>query len=442
MRRETYRTGAFAAALFSFALLGGCDVTNPGPVQDEFLSGESLKGIGTQQGLVRGAVRNMAELVGQGSYTTALLAREIFPGGQTGSNGHDVITQGGHVLPGSNGGLFNDAVQARFIAESAVKRLKAVNASNAIMFQAHFWAGQAYRYLGEWWCDAVVTPLDPDSRVPGTFESGTKTYFDRAVANFTAALGFASTDEERYAARAGRAQARAFLGDWAGVAQDAALIPDDFELLINLDQLDVATYNKFYEAQSGVFRSYTIRFTFFDTYYAETGDPRAKWDTDPANEFATASLQGYGRVPYTRQTKYLDRNADQRLASGWEMRLLEAEAKLRAATPDVAGAMALINRVRTRNVSDVTGQPLAARTAANPVEAWSALKRERYVELWLEGHRLADERRWAASNTPGSLDTPAFETLSTLFTSNPRSYCFDIPDSERDLNPNVPPSGG
>jgi hypothetical protein len=147
-------------------------------------------------------------------------------------------------------------------------------------------------------------------------------------------------------------------------------------------------------------------------------------------------------VPYTRQQKYVDRNADQRLSSGWEMRLLEAEAKLRAATPDVAGAMVLINRVRTRNVSDLTGQPLAARTAANAVEAWSALKRERYVELWLEGHRLADERRWAASNAPGSLDTPAFEDLSTLFTSNPRSYCFDIPDSERDLNPNVPPSGG
>jgi hypothetical protein len=147
-------------------------------------------------------------------------------------------------------------------------------------------------------------------------------------------------------------------------------------------------------------------------------------------------------VPYYRQRKYTTNGDDQRIASGWEMRLLEAEARLRQTTPDVTGAMALINRVRTRNVSDNGGQRLAAVTATNATDAWSALKRERYIELWLEGTRLADERRWAATNTPGSLDTPNFETRSTLFSQNPRSYCFDIPDSERDLNPNVPPVGG
>jgi hypothetical protein len=76
------------------------------------------------------------------------------------------------------------------------------------------------------------------------------------------------------------------------------------------------------------------------------------------------------------------------------------------------------------------------------VDAWSALKRERYIELWLEGHRLADERRWAATNAPGSNDTPAFEQQSTLFSQNPRSYCLDIPVSERDRNPNVPGLSG
>ena len=238
---------------------------------------------------------------------------------------------------------------------------------------------------------------------------------------------------------AGRAQAKVFLGDWAGAAQDAGAIPDDFVHEINLDALETAYYNKFYEAQSGVFRSYSIIHTFFEGYYTETGDPRTRWDKDPAFKNATASLQGYGPVPYLRQRKYVSRSDDQRIASGWEMRLIEAEALLRAGNWE--GAMALVNKVRTRNLSDLDGEALDPWTATSLDEAWTFLKRERYVELWLEGHRLADERRWAATNTPGSNDTPNFEARSTLFRQNPRSYCFDIPEQERDLNPNVPDLG-
>jgi hypothetical protein len=439
-----FRAGRLTAGALSVAALAACDVTNPGPVQDEFLQGEPLTAPATQQGLINGAIRSMATFVTDGSYTQALLGREIFPGGQTGSTGHDVIVQGGHVLPGSFGGYFNSAVQARFIAETAIKRFEAVEAGSPMKYQAQLWAGFAYSFLGRWWCDAVITPLDPDSREPGTFEQGTQSLLQRAVTSFSNALALATTDAQRHAALAGRAQVKVFLNDWAGVAQDAAAVPDDFVFWMTLDALETAYQNAFWEAQSGVFRSFSVVHTFFEGYYTQTGDPRVRWDRDPANQFATASLQGYagGRVPYMRQRKYVDRGDDQRLTSGWEMRLLEAEAKLRASTPDVTGAMALINKVRTRNVSDLNDQPLAPVTATSATDAWSALKRERYIELWLEGHRLSDERRWAATNTPGSNDTPNFEARSTLFTQNPRSYCFDIPDAERNLNPNVPAVGG
>jgi hypothetical protein len=433
------------SGFLSLAVLAGCEVTNPGPIQDEFLQGDPLRAPETQQGMINGAIRSVAELYSDGSYTQALLAREIFPGGQTGSTGHDVIVQGGHLLPGNDVGYFGDAVQARFIAETAIKRFTEVQAPAGMMYQAHLWAGYAYRVLGMWWCDAVVTNLDPDSREPGSYERGTQTYLNRAVANFTAALAAASTDAQRHAARAGRAQARLHLGDYAGAAQDAATVPTDFNFYITMDALETAYQNAFWEAQSGVFRSFTVRHTFFETYYTQTGDPRTRWDRDPANQFATASLQGYagGRVPYLRQRKYIDRGDDIRLAGGAEMRLIEAEALLRGGTPNVTGAMTLINAVRTRIRSDNTGNPaLAPYTATTAVDAWSALKRERYIELWLEGHRLADERRWAATNAPGSNDTPNFEALSTLFSQNPRSYCLDIPNSERDRNPNVPPVGG
>ena len=101
---KTMTTRHLIVGALGLALLGGCEVTNPGPVQDEFLAEPA-----SQQGLVNGSARRIAELLSNGGYTQALLAREIFPGGQTGASGHDPIVQGGAVLPGSFGGYFNDA---------------------------------------------------------------------------------------------------------------------------------------------------------------------------------------------------------------------------------------------------------------------------------------------------------------------------------------------
>jgi len=431
----------------------GCDVTNPGPVQDEFVALPAA-----QQGLVNGAIRNVSELMGDAAYTHAMLSRELFPGGQTGAWGHNVTTQGGHIQPGSFGGAWNDAQQARFIAETAIKRFEEADAPDFMKYQAHLWAGYAYRIMGELWCEAIVASTDPDDTTPGVYETNTNMYFQRAVDNFTAALGFASGADETNAARAGRAQAYLWLQDWSNAATDAALVPDDFVFNILMDDTESALYNDIYEASSGVFRSFTVQFTWFEDYYDDgsgaitgtdvnTGDPRVIWVTDPDNPTATASLQGFpgGAVPYKPQRKYTERASVMRLASGWEMRLVEAEAALAQGSP-FADAMTLINQVRTRNVSDIDGNPLDAWTAADATEAWAMLKRERGIELWLEGRRAADERRWADMSTPGGLDTPDWEDTGNpgytpIFASNPRSYCYDIPTSERDQNPNIGPAG-
>jgi hypothetical protein len=376
----------------------------------------------------------------------ALLGREIFPGGQTGAWGHSVANQGGFIQPGDGPG-FTTLHEARFIGETAIKRFTAVGADNDKMYQAHLWTAVSYRLLGEWFCDAVIGSTDPDDRTPGAYEQGTRGYFERAVANYTAALGFAANDQQRYAVRAGRAQAYVWLGDWSAAAADAATVPDEFEFAAVMTELEETIYNDLYEANSGTFRSFTTRFTWFYDYYDETGDPRTPWAVDPNNSVAVGSLSGFpgGRVPYIPQRKYPERGSDINLMSGWEMRLIEAEAKLMSG--DWQGAMTLINRVRTRNVSDKTGEPLAAWQASTLEEAWTFLKRERLIELWLEGRRTPDERRWAAAGTPGSNDTPNWEDPShpghtPLFLQNPRSYCFDIPNNERELNPNVPPVGG
>ena len=110
------------------------------------------------------------------------------------------------------------------------------------------------------------------------------------------------------------------------------------------------------------------------------------------------------------------------LVSGWEMRLIEAEAKL--VGNDIAGAMAIINARR-----GALNVPLV--TATTPDAAWTALKRERGIELWLEGRRMGDIRRWNALNRPGSYDVR--EDVAT------RDTCFPVSLQEKQSNPNLRP---
>jgi hypothetical protein len=114
------------------------------------------------------------------------------------------------------------------------------------------------------------------------------------------------------------------------------------------------------------------------------------------------------------------------LASGREMRLIEAEAKLRA--NDATGGMTSINLVRTNAGA-------TAVTAGDLTEAWRLLKRERGIELWLEARRLGDLRRWKAGSTPGALDP--LELPGTASHLAKQDLCFPISTSERQTNPNL-----
>jgi hypothetical protein len=215
-----------------------------------------------------------------------------------------------------------------------------------------------------------------------------------------------------------------------------------------------------------------VRFTFFDEYFTETGDPRTPWTDFPAvsDRLCVGSLQGYGRVPCTQQQKYLTQDDDIRLASGAEMRLLEAEALLAQSDANWPQAMQLINDLRTSHNSVHTGEALAPWTANNAMDAWTMLKRERGIELWLEGRRFADLRRWqplfgvgfetqkwpagGVGGPQGHPELPDFAAVmnnktNNIFTTNlrgreavddepyPRELCYNISNTERNTNNNI-----
>ena len=138
--KNAIRSVTLVAAAFGVA---ACEVINPGPIQDEFLvKAES------REGLVNGSQRRLNQAIGWIGYTGALVTRQIMPGGQTGSYGHNVLAQGGFIQPGGFGGNFNSAQQARFIAETALNLFADQEVDADIVAQANVWAGFSQPAVG------------------------------------------------------------------------------------------------------------------------------------------------------------------------------------------------------------------------------------------------------------------------------------------------------
>jgi starch-binding outer membrane protein, SusD/RagB family len=401
-----------AAAVLALSS-GACDfaVTNPGPTQDGRLSDP-----GSHESVVNGARFMTARALGDLAYIGSEPAREVTTAGRVFPVKLPVVS--GQLRSNDVNRQWNLTHQARFTAEDAVRRFEEVISdagSHVFTAQALKIAGFANRILGENMCYAVI---DGGGAEPHAV------HFGRAEQAFTRAIeiaGRAGRSELQTAAYAGRAQVRLHLGDLTGASADAARVPTSFVHAARYtDQINDQRNIVYWTNDNVPYRAHSVWNTQFESYYLESGDPRARWGRNPDvpnGEFAN--------VPWYFQLKYEDYEASIRLASGREMRLIEAEIALLNGTWEAA--IDYMNAIRATVISDETGAPLPALTAASATEAWTHLKRERGVELWLEARRLGDLRRWIDAGTPGWQ-----EDMSG------RSVCFPIADSERQTNPNIP----
>jgi hypothetical protein len=278
--------------------------------------------------------------------------------------------------------------------------------------QAAAYTGYSIVLLGESMCSAAIN-VGPEL-TPAQLFAEAKIRFDSAVVSATAANDAATLNM----ALLGRARALLDLGDVAGAGVDAAKIPSTFVLNMSTDAVNVRRENfSFIQINQNSWS--TVDPSFRGVTINGAPDPRVAVTNSGRN--GTAS----GTQVWTPD-KYPALASAMPIARYAEAQLIVAEAKL--AANDLAGAVAAINIVRASRAGvpayDGTGQT-AAQIKAQIVE-------DRRRELFLEGHRLGDMRRY---------NLPFLPAAGTAYTTGGGVYgtqtCLPLPDVERINNPNI-----
>lgn len=404
-------------------VLAGCDfeVSNPGPVPDDLLDQD-----GSHAAVVQGASYALTIAQWQTSYHSSESAREITRSGRNFCCPKVPPRVGDNRREALENSVWNVSQRARFVAEDASRRFEEVlgeSAANSYDLNAwaKLYAGFANRLLGENMCSAVID---------GGEAQDVRLYFQRAEAAFSEAIQIAQTTnqpEVAAAAHAGRAAVRGpWLGDWSGALSDAGQVPIDFVFQAEHSTAQTGHYNHMWWLSSGdPWVDWTVYDSWVVDYYDATGDPRVAYvDRGHAN----TPLD----LPMFEQRKFMGPGDGVNLASGREMALIRAEAALVDGNWQMA--MDIINdEVRAGIVSDHTNDPIPPAVANNADEAWAALSHERRVELWLEGRRMGDLRRWIGNGSGGVPDI-AGAVLENV--SDRNRLCLPISNSEADSNPN------
>ena len=426
-----------ALALSALAVLASAcsEITSLKQENPGLLSVETLYVPTNAPLLVNGAISDFEcayarYVVGSGIFTDELTvaisqtgnfdydARRLNTNGTYGTNNCASPTPSSSQQPG----IYTPLSTARATADTAAAKLEGwtdteVANRQKLIGQAYAYAGYSLTLLGESMCSAAIN-LGPEIQPPALFTE--------AVTRFTKAIAAATTANDATTltlARVGRARARLNLGgatNLAAAAADAALVPATFAVNTSPDAVNTRRQNTVFVTIS------QSSFTTVDPAYRNvlvpggtTQDPRVAVTDLARNGTATGSRLF---IP----TKDNALTAPIRIASYAEAQLIVAENA--AATGDINGAVTAINNARARTAGVPAYVAPAGATAA---DITTQIIEERRRELFVEGHRLGDMRRYGIAFTPAA-GTP-YQYGGVYGTQT----CLPLPDVERINNPAI-----
>ena len=304
-----------------------------------------------------------------------------------------------------------DTVLARLREWSDASMPAGVNRTKLIG-QAATYAGFSLVLLGEGMCTAAV---NLSSELSSTQLFGeAKVRFDSAVTAATAANDAATLN----LALLGRARTLLNLTQTAAAGTDAARIPATFVANTGTDNVSLRRQNfAFLSINQNQFN--TVDVSFRGVTVNGSPDPRVA----VTNTGRTGTAQG---SQVWTADKYPVLTTPMPIARYAEAQLIVAEAK--QTIGDLDGAALAINAVRATR----SGVPPYDATGQTSAQVLATIIEDRRRELFLEGHRLGDIRRYTLPLSPAA---------GTPYPGGGGEYgaqsCFPLPDVERVNNPNI-----
>jgi starch-binding outer membrane protein, SusD/RagB family len=307
-------------------------------------------------------------------------------------------------------GVYTPINTARYTNDQAVARLtewtdaQVPNRQRLIATNSAI-AGYSLLLLGEGFCEGTIN-VGPSLTPVQLFDSA-EARFSRAITAATAA-GDANALNLAYA---GRARARINRGQKASAAEDAARVPAGFVFNATADATIGRRNNRVFQQNNQSF-SVSIATAYRSLTWNGAPDPRVA--STNANRLAADQVN-----QLWTQSKFSSLTAPFPIASGIESQLILAEAR------GGSEGVGILNTLRTRS-----GIGLPTLTAAETANFDAALAEERRRELFLQGNRWFDSKRF---NLP---QVPAVGVQYAKGAVYGDQRCWPLPDVERLANPN------
>lgn len=484
MQNRMRATWLPALAIAAGAALAGCGVETEvtGVVVEKDMVGRNVMIL-----LARGQNSEVGDIFGATDYAyVTYSATDEINQQASGGNFVEFATMDYSDRPN---GAFAQATESAWAALYAIETIteddgrEGINpASDPLIARMWLNAGLSERQLGEQFCQAVFN-YGPDGGIllnnPGNHDPGqvvgSDSVFRRVVFYAQKALevaeaGVAAGEDAvdgwylfdpqiiRTSAHGLMAQAYLYLEQWDLADQHAAMVPVGHAEYTHMNpetENNDIFVDQFFDDEISVWG------TPADLLYE--GDPRVPFvhcgefragvqpgGNKPSSAFNNLSgsdgcsvpggVEGEyrtenNRYPRYAQRKYLSLDDDMEMVTGTEMLLIRAEVALRQGR--LGDFTTFINQHRAHfGLAPIT-QPATAGALEYPNaqdDGWSILDRERYLDLWLEGRRFYDLRRWEHPFWyEGHHLTPDHAAL--LPPGARPHFCLPLPEAECDTNP-------